>query len=774
MPPQVPHPALPMSSTDGGGLSHDKLTVLDFVETVLYLDDSYPVLAKSFGRYQSFEDHVVVLFNLLIKRKVFVPLFQDGGEPSRSLLVEPPTPGATADASGTAVFDNIDTPSLPPILVEDPDDTTSVSFLAPTRGPSGIGNFQSTPVFPAASFETVGSPILFPDLSTPIGDVSIDGPLQSTPRSPAAAWSPISFPPLSTPLGDIFDQDGSEISSAPVPNAANPNGPPITPFPPFGTDAPSGHVAPSESAGLSTRSTQTDGLWHPSFLGIPETVHEFLLTPTLMALIPSFLRSSWSRIPRGVELRLPPPVVEIVFWPSMGRKLVEYLRAKPGEDLSKLKLTPELYHRLMSGPTVANCSKRVTSEADVEHGMKLGQCTVVAELINYQENRFGLEHKDRLFPHRGTPGCQSGQKSHAFSDIVLDGPGEEARKKERLNDAKVLKQALYRGGGALEIKPNTTINADFIPTLFNLSSDAVDRLVEEHPDAGLKFAFNYPQTFTDLMPPVTQPLIQIWTQLHENLYNFAQGSSHEHSFSVIKDPETPNRLYVSHCYETPFIPTSDTPMAKLGDPAESALYIMYSLFRIANKPAYAEEFLEKLREEMCDNLISVHSRDVTLAGTLDAPPVPVANGSRGKVGVRYHGEAETKKWQDILRKPTLPAQTNPVVDEPTASDDEPEADNDHSFILDRARKQLAPPSKIPGPLLSAKPRKTLAAMTRASKDSRVTQTIPPPTASGSAHAKSTFMAPTEASRGRVVEAAQSPLRRITRSRSKAKGKPPQM
>ncbi|KAJ7617505.1 hypothetical protein DFH06DRAFT_1237912 [Mycena polygramma] len=750
-----------MSSTDDheGGLSRANVALVNFFDVVCYLFDSYPAVATNFARYDgNFTDMLTSFTDLVKEDQFFIPPFQDGGEQSHSLMAEPPTPCATADVSAPAISDEINTPSRP----------------IPAKDVEYPDNIQSTPVSPTPTLEALD---LFAAL-TAIGNTPNDGPLHSTPISAVrnARGAPTSFPSLSTPGGDTFDI--SEMFPASVtPDAGTPISP-SAPSPPIDTTsidvpadrAPSDPTVPSEApSGASvSQSTQTDGPFDASFLDIPQTVHDFILIPNMAPLIPSdAIKNSLGRIPRGVELRLPKPFTEIVLWPAMGRKLVKYLRAKPGEDLAKLKMTPELYRRLISGPIVANCSKQVTSEADVEHGMKLGQGTVVAEVMNYQDNKFGLEHKDRVYPHRGTPGSQPGQRSHAFADIVLDKDGN---------------------GGAIEIKPNRIINPQFLSKFLGLTEGDVAYLVEEHPDAGLLFAYNYPHSFGDVMPPASQPIVQIWTQLHEKIYNFGQGSSHQYSFYVIRDPKISHRLHLSLCYETRFKPRRepDIPVAyNQADPGESALYIMYSMFRIASKPEYAKEFLDEMREDLHHNLVPIHSRDVTQAGALDALPVPMGNEFRGKVGVRYDGEAVIKNWQDVLRKHVVPpVQTNPVVDASTTSNDEPEAEPDASWIENLAimRKAKNPKAdqkastKIPAPRDSARPRKTLAAKTPAlaSRDLGDTQAIRSQTASGSGNqgiqtrAQSTLPQPTEASRGRAVESAPSSVRPATRSRTRGK------
>ncbi|KAJ6504658.1 hypothetical protein C8R47DRAFT_1103091 [Mycena vitilis] len=293
------------------------------------------------------------------------------------------------------------------------------------------------------------------------------------------------------------------------------------------------------------------------------------------------------------------------------------------------------------------------------------------------------------------------------------------------------------------------------------------------------------------MPPASQPVVQIWTQLHEKIYNFGQGSSHEHSFYVIRDPEFPHRLHLSLCYETRFKPRRELDIPATynhDDPGESALYIMYSMFRIASKPEYAKEFLDEMREDLRHNLVVVHSRDVTQAGALDALPVPAGNEFRGKVGVRYEGEAAViKNWQDVLRKHAVhPVQTNPVGNASIISNDEPKAEPDASWIEDLAVMHKANPkadqkvpTRIPAPRDSARPRKTLAAKTPAlsSKDPGATQAIRSQTASGSGkqgiqtRAQSTLPQPTEAPRGRAVETAPSSVRPATRSRTRGKQAP---
>jgi hypothetical protein len=80
---------------------------------------------------------------------------------------------------------------------------------------------------------------------------------------------------------------------------------------------------------------------------------------------------------------------------------------------------------------------------------------------------------------------------------------------------------------------------------------------------------------------------------------------------------------------------------------------MLSLFRIANKPEYADSFLQHLREDMekPGNLISVHSRDIDLAGkfnTSSTKLVQTVNLSNGTVGVKYYNQPTSK--DEALRK----------------------------------------------------------------------------------------------------------------------------
>ncbi|KAJ7904699.1 hypothetical protein B0H14DRAFT_2664035 [Mycena olivaceomarginata] len=409
--------------------------------------------------------------------------------------------------------------------------------------------------------------------------------------------------------------------------------------------------------------------------------------------------------PRAIELVMPSSRLrEIVYLADMSSRLYNFLRAEGAreDDLAQIQHTPELFERLNAGSILANCSKEIQSEADVEHAFKVSQGHI----------RFGLHHQDRYYPHNGTPGSQAGRSSHAITDVE-------------------------------------------IPAFLGLEDRVVEELVDRFPGVGLKFGFSYPQSFRDTLDSTVQPVVQIWTQLNEKAYNFGQGSSHEFSFFAVRDPETPQRLYISRCHPALF--DSASPSRITPSPTESGLYTMFNLFRIASKSEYSDRFLQKLRNEMNnpEKLISVHCRDITLAGKFEPTRnhVPTVDLSKGTVGVTYYDQPNNK--ETVTRK-------GPSVDYKDLSG---------SRIDESLVQNLKPPSKIPVP--KQPPGKTTQARKIKLQFQNRPQAVPNQTG-GTGMKPSRARQSTQASRQRAVRTTSSgegSSRPTTRNAAKAEPSP---
>ncbi|KAJ7160096.1 hypothetical protein C8R46DRAFT_1353878 [Mycena filopes] len=388
-----------------------------------------------------------------------------------------------------------------------------------------------------------------------------------------------------------------------------------------------------------------------SFLGSRLTLHDFLLTRHISRPIPESATRISPRPTRGVELKPPElHLKEIVFLPNLGSYLHKFLSTIPGEDLEKHPMDSKTFQRLLAGATVANCSLKVFSEADVEYHFRVFFAHIIAEYLNLLEG-YGPEDPRRYYPRKGKIISGTGQ-SHAFADVEID-------------------------RASAELKTYWSINHKFISRLLDVQEDQVDLLTFKHDDAGFKFDFKYPTFYRDMQGSATQPIIQLWNQLHEKQSYFAQGSSHEFSFFAIKDPGAPQRLYISSCYSAfsaNGVPQDNADSAS-EDPTKSLMYTMYSMYRIANKPEYAEDFLKTFRQAMSENgrLIPVHYRDFTRAG--EGPPPADSNRRagvnllNGTVGVVYYDQPATKDGalRANLPKPSYIDISNSRVDESTLS-----------------------------------------------------------------------------------------------------------
>ncbi|KAJ7464673.1 hypothetical protein B0H11DRAFT_2050567 [Mycena galericulata] len=367
-----------------------------------------------------------------------------------------------------------------------------------------------------------------------------------------------------------------------------------------------------------------------SILGLARNLHEFFLAPHILPPISSI---EGKRIPgrkaRPVEiLDLNCRLREVVYLHDMSSRVYDFLRGIAGEDLKKVTLNSEHSQCLSAGPLVTNCSKQVWSEADVEFHFRATQAHFVAEAMNIMEG-FPLDKQDRYYPRKGTPGSRPGQSFHAFADVEI-------------------------GRGVVEMKTVSSINELFIQNFLDIPSQALQKLILKHgTNAGYKFDFSPPAyPLLDTVGQYVQPVVQGWAQLYEKKFQFGQGSSQEHSFFVIKDPETPKRLYISPCLPT--FPAGDDPAS--ATPSESGLYTMFNIFRIANRPEYAEQFLRQLRESMENKIVAVQYRNPEWVGT---PPESnsrrTVNLTKGTVGVLYYDQPVTK--QGVIRNPKGPKPT---------------------------------------------------------------------------------------------------------------------
>ncbi|KAJ7078584.1 hypothetical protein B0H15DRAFT_954483 [Mycena belliarum] len=389
------------------------------------------------------------------------------------------------------------------------------------------------------------------------------------------------------------------------------------------------------------------------------TLHDFLLAPHLLGPLPTVLRSSPSpRSARNVEildtkLRL----LEIVYMPNMGRVLHNFLSQNPSENLENIEVPSALLRILLAGAHIANCALKLWSEADVEFRFRVVQGHVVAECLNHREG-YPEGDERRYYPRKGIPGTKAGQMSHAVADVEL-------------------------GRTVTEIKTVHSIDADFISNFLGMPLYQFEDMINLHgTDRGYRFDFSPPQTLADTVGPYAQPVVQVWTQFHEKSYRFGLGSSQEYNFFTIKDPATPQRLYISACFPTFAVPrsvqvsepegelttapsgskepkpfhTSDSESLadpNLGpdssdepeelEPYNSGLYTMYNLCRIANKPELEEQFFQELRET-ARNLIPVRYLDFNRIGEMDPPATGIQqqpNMLQGTVGVKYFDQPNT-------------------------------------------------------------------------------------------------------------------------------------
>ncbi|KAJ7804488.1 hypothetical protein B0H14DRAFT_3774403 [Mycena olivaceomarginata] len=366
-----------------------------------------------------------------------------------------------------------------------------------------------------------------------------------------------------------------------------------------------------------------------SILGQTLTYHDFLLAPHISPPVSDLGRKYISaRPPRAVEI-VPPKeqLLQVIYLPSLGRLLHEFLRNINGENLEDLRLDYAMTRRLTAGPSIANSSEIMRTEADVEFHVRVTQADIVAEGIN-MINEIRKGKVPRIYPLKASPIRRAGQPSHAYPDMEI-------------------------GKAVIEVKTNLSIDAFLTQNLFGSTVFALNAMIRG--DAiGVIFDFHSPQSFDDTVGSTVQPLLQLFIQLREKTFCIGEGTSQEYSFFVVKDPEAPNRLIVSPVYSTFALGSKDEPL-------ESGIYTMYNMFRIANEPDYSERFLKELRG-------AVNKEGALVPGVAREPGQmpPTANFSKGTVGVK----SVPNRKQGVLRVPAVNA-PRPVYKDESSVDDEP-------------------------------------------------------------------------------------------------------
>ncbi|KAJ7728851.1 hypothetical protein DFH07DRAFT_969754 [Mycena maculata] len=348
-------------------------------------------------------------------------------------------------------------------------------------------------------------------------------------------------------------------------------------------------------------------------LDAAETLHDFLLTthitrPTFDLDTDDVVMHRLARPPRAVEM-VPPDrqLIQLIYLDSLPSRMHDFLQAIHGENLEDIRLNDQMTRRLSAGPSIANSSKKMRSEADVEF---LTQADMVSEGINLLRR---LQHEaganeDPLYPQKGTPVRSAGQPSHAFADIEI-------------------------GKGVVEVKTSVSIGKTFMMELLGLEPGTLKSIRGEDA-VGIVFEFHPPQSPEDTISSTVQSVVQLWAQLLEKSFSFGQGTSHEYSYFVVRDPQTPGRLIISPCFPT--FSNADSPC----HPSESGIYTMYNMFRIANNPHYSERFLQELRADLNkpDALVEGSPRLRRLPPTTDL--------SKGTVGVKNVPNAKEGALRD--------------------------------------------------------------------------------------------------------------------------------
>ncbi|KAJ6504680.1 hypothetical protein C8R47DRAFT_1209948 [Mycena vitilis] len=619
-------------------------------------------------------------------------------------------------------------------LVEREDFKQRFAFLATTIKPLPSTRFydveersDSIVVAPATSFDNDGYDGDLPDsppAAYPGDDVEgADPPLgESATSSLATGEQPLSLPHTPDDLNPVMAAATASLATPVEPFESSPVLP-RTPLPPVPDIDPFQDLSMTSAFDFSTPGGPKQRV----------TLHDFFLNPTIVRPLASTpeLRGIAARNIRAVELIFPSfRLLEIVYVPNMAQLIWDFLHNFAIDDLEQIELSTEHLRVLNAGPTVANCSQEVKCEADVEYVFKTSAGHVVAETLNIlkgRDPRYG-QQGNRFYPRKGTPGT-TGRGSHAITDVEVD-------------------------KGLVEIKTIGSIDEYFIPKFSELNTLEINDLLSDNATAlGFKFDFSPPRSLKDKMAKTIQPIVQIWTQLQEKKGNFGQASSLEHSVYTVQDPQTPQRLYVSEPYQT---------YPRLGftfqSPTKSGLYTMLNFFRIANNATLSKSFLKHIGETMQGRIVSVQSRNLDMAGRVDPKwknQVQVVNATMGTVGVKYYDQPNGKAGaMRVQERIAYKEASHSRIDEP----------------LSTAPPRASPPRKK-GPASKAldgvRPRKPASKL--------ATQAIHSKTASGSGNTqgvqtrtRSTVLQPTEASRGRAVESAPSPVRPATRSRTKGK------
>lgn len=94
---------------------------------------------------------------------------------------------------------------------------------------------------------------------------------------------------------------------------------------------------------------------------------------------------------------------EVVYLPNMGARLHQFRSRIPGKALETVLLDSQAYQCLSAGPILANCSKKVWSEADVEFHFRTTQGHFVAQGMNIVDGH-DQDDQERYYPRKGKPG----------------------------------------------------------------------------------------------------------------------------------------------------------------------------------------------------------------------------------------------------------------------------------------------------------------------------------------------------------------------------------
>ncbi|KAF9003167.1 hypothetical protein BDZ89DRAFT_1081055 [Hymenopellis radicata] len=321
---------------------------------------------------------------------------------------------------------------------------------------------------------------------------------------------------------------------------------------------------------------------------LTNTIDKFITACFDTSVIPSDLSASPARTRpvRAVEraIRAKDRPTELVYAPSMGDVFHRFMAEKK-DDLTSQQLTKSLREILTSGPRLANMCRHFHSEGDVEYAFRASHLTIVAELINHLEKRKGAK---RLYPFRGVVVPRNDNipgNNHAYTDVEL-------------------------ANCPCEIKKKTSIGRLYTSLLLDITDMELGRLhlqMEKEKAFGRTYNFCWPADEASKLNKVTQPLVQLYTQLIEKQSYFGIASSHDFLYFVVRDPQRPQRLYLSRLYSTYPSPVEETPkdttrkdtstISTTKTPMNNALYTLYKFLRVASNSELHNGFFHMLRQE---------------------------------------------------------------------------------------------------------------------------------------------------------------------------------